>query len=69
MSFVLQEELEAANVTNPSADLIDWYNNNPDTCTIDHVIQHIEHIMEVAGPDHVGVGADFDGTLKPLMTL
>jgi membrane dipeptidase len=56
-----QEELEAANVTNPSADLIDWYNNNPDTCTIDHVIQHIEHIMEVAGPDHVGVGADFDG--------
>ncbi len=29
--------------------------------TIDDVIRHIEHVRDVAGIDHVGIGADFDG--------
>lgn len=29
--------------------------------TIDDVIRHIEHVRELAGIDHIGIGADFDG--------
>ncbi|HEX6136012.1 MAG TPA: dipeptidase [Longimicrobiales bacterium] len=29
--------------------------------TIDDVIRHIEHVRDVAGIDHVGIGGDFDG--------
>ena len=32
------------------------------TATIDQVVAHIEHVREVAGVDHVGIGGDFDGT-------
>ncbi|KAK2752450.1 hypothetical protein FQN54_008112 [Arachnomyces sp. PD_36] len=35
---------------------------NPDAATIHDVVDHIFHIAEVAGWDHVGVGGDFDGT-------
>jgi membrane dipeptidase len=30
--------------------------------TVDDVCAHIEHVREVAGIDHVGIGGDFDGT-------
>ena len=33
---------------------------NP-TATLDDYIKHIEHAVQVAGIDHVGVGCDFDG--------
>ncbi|MBI3447851.1 MAG: membrane dipeptidase [Acidobacteria bacterium] len=29
--------------------------------SIERVLDHIEHVMRVAGPDHVGLGSDFDG--------
>ena len=29
--------------------------------TVAHVADHIDHIVEVAGIDHVGIGCDFDG--------
>jgi membrane dipeptidase len=32
-----------------------------DEATIGDVADHIEHIREVAGVDHVGIGSDFDG--------
>ncbi|XP_043190737.1 dipeptidase 1-like [Amphibalanus amphitrite] len=32
-----------------------------DTATVDDVIAHIEHIRSVAGPQHVGLGAGYDG--------
>lgn len=39
----------------------------PPIVTVEHVADHIEHIREVAGIDHVGIGADFDGaTNMPL---
>ena len=32
------------------------------SATIDHVVAHIEHVREVAGVNHVGIGGDYDGT-------
>ena len=31
------------------------------TATIDDVVAHIEHVREVAGIEHVGLGGDYDG--------
>jgi membrane dipeptidase len=30
--------------------------------TVDDVVAHFEHVREVAGIEHVGIGGDFDGT-------
>lgn len=32
--------------------------------SIHHVVDHIEHIIQVAGVDHVGLGSDYDGVSK-----
>jgi membrane dipeptidase len=29
--------------------------------TVKHVVDHIDHIIKIAGIDHVGIGCDFDG--------
>jgi membrane dipeptidase len=34
----------------------------PPTATIAQVADHIEHVREVAGVRHIGIGSDFDGT-------
>jgi membrane dipeptidase len=36
--------------------------NPPPSATIDDVADHIDHVREVAGIDHVGLGGDYDGT-------
>jgi membrane dipeptidase len=33
----------------------------PPPATIDDVVAHVEHVREVAGVDHVGLGGDYDG--------
>jgi membrane dipeptidase len=39
-----------------------WEKANPrPVVTIAQVADHIEHIRDVAGIDHVGIGGDFDG--------
>jgi membrane dipeptidase len=39
-----------------------WRQANPaPVATISDVADHIEHIRDVAGIDHVGLGSDFDG--------
>ncbi|HEX4589871.1 MAG TPA: dipeptidase [Gemmataceae bacterium] len=39
-----------------------WRKENPlPPATVHHVVDHIEHIIQVAGIDHVGLGSDFDG--------
>jgi membrane dipeptidase len=39
-----------------------WRKEHPiPTGSVHHVVDHIEHIIKVAGADHVGVGSDFDG--------
>jgi membrane dipeptidase len=30
--------------------------------TVDDVVAHLEHVREVAGIDHIGIGGDYDGT-------
>jgi membrane dipeptidase len=40
----------------------DWQREHPmPTGSIHDVVDHIEHIIKVAGIDHVGLGSDFDG--------
>jgi membrane dipeptidase len=40
-----------------------WEKDHPSPpATIAQVADHIDHIREVAGVDHVGIGGDFDGT-------
>ena len=40
-----------------------WKEENPrPQATLADVADHIDHIREVAGIDHVGIGGDFDGT-------
>jgi membrane dipeptidase len=29
--------------------------------TLDHVVAHVQHVIKLAGVDHVGIGSDFDG--------
>jgi membrane dipeptidase len=30
-------------------------------CNLSHLLDHVLHFVEVAGPEHVGIGSDFDG--------
>jgi membrane dipeptidase len=32
--------------------------------TLATVVDHIEHVIQVAGVDHVGLGADYDGVTR-----
>ncbi len=42
-----------------------WQKENPfPTGTVHTVVDHIEHIVKVAGIDHVGLGSDYDGIMK-----
>ncbi|EFX05015.1 dipeptidyl aminopeptidase [Grosmannia clavigera kw1407] len=36
--------------------------DDPDKASVDDVVDHILHVVKVAGWDHVGIGGDFDGT-------
>ena len=44
------------------AQLDAWTASHPRPhATLKQVADHIEHVRKVAGPDHVGIGSDFDG--------
>jgi len=36
-----------------------------DPATLDMLLDHIDHIVKVAGVEHVGLGSDFDGFFGP----
>jgi membrane dipeptidase len=36
--------------------------------TLDDVVAHVEHVIAIAGVDHVGIGSDFDGVGPTLPT-
>jgi membrane dipeptidase len=39
-----------------------WFEANPGPhATVSDVANHVDHVREVAGIDHVGIGSDFDG--------
>jgi membrane dipeptidase len=41
----------------------EWVRANPSPrATLAQVTDHVEHVREVAGVEHVGIGSDFDGT-------
>jgi membrane dipeptidase len=33
------------------------------TCSVDKIIDHMEHVIKVAGEDHVTLGSDYDGMI------
>ncbi len=43
----------------------DWYqldvNYPPNLANVSDVVDHIDHMVKIAGIDHVGIGTDFDG--------
>jgi membrane dipeptidase len=40
----------------------EWLTQHPrPTATLHDVVAHAEHIREVAGIDHIGIGSDYDG--------
>jgi membrane dipeptidase len=42
-----------------------WQKENPfPNGTVHTVVDHIDHIVKVAGIDHVGLGSDYDGIMK-----
>lgn len=46
-----------------SGELRKWEQANPrsDACDIHDVLDHIDHVVKMAGIDHVGLGSDYDG--------
>ncbi|RDW89286.1 dipeptidase-7 [Coleophoma cylindrospora] len=36
---------------------------DPESADLDAALDHIFHVVDIAGWDHVGIGADFDGTI------
>ena len=42
-----------------------WESQPPPTATLSDVADHIDHIRKVAGIDHVGIGADYEGFTGP----
>lgn len=42
-----------------------FISENPEEATLDRLIDHIDHIVRVAGLDHVGLGSDWDGFFQP----
>lgn len=63
--FAMTRELEAQfpdDEAEVDRRLAAWAIKNPmPRGTIHHVLDHIEHAVEIAGPDHVGLGSDYDG--------
>ncbi len=62
----VREELQMRLPDDPekvNAELRKWDVSHPrsHSCTVHDVIDHIEHVIELAGVDHVGLGSDFDG--------
>ena len=50
---------ERAELRKSFQELNEKFPNPP--ATVEHVADHIDHIVKVAGIDHVGIGCDFDG--------
>ncbi len=50
---------ERAEIRKSFQELNEKYPNPPATVT--HVVDHVDHIVKIAGIDHVGIGCDFDG--------
>ena len=58
LKFKYTEDEEQAD-----SELRQWEVRNPrgSACTVHDVLDHIDHVVSVAGIDHVGLGSDYDG--------
>jgi membrane dipeptidase len=72
----LASERERARSAHPGdpaaqrAQLAAWHDSHPAPhATLSEVADHIEHIRDVAGIDHVGIGSDFDGITEVVTGL
>ena len=45
-----------------------WFETRP-AANLDTVLDHIDHIVKVAGVDHAGLGSDWDGDIRPAQGL
>ena len=63
--FAVRRRAEAdhpGDKTAQEAAMLAYRRANPvDPGTVDDVLDHIDHVIQVAGVDHVGLGADYDG--------
>jgi membrane dipeptidase len=50
-----QQELSAAQATMPPLPVVSWT----------RIVDHIDHVVKLVGPTHVGLGSDFDGATMP----
>ena len=42
-----------------------FFHGQPPRPPFDRILEHIDHVVDVAGIDHVGIGSDLDATLIP----
>jgi membrane dipeptidase len=62
-AFAAGRGLDPDNLADVFGLLPDWEKEHPPpTATLAEVADHIDHVREVAGLPHVGIGSDFDGT-------
>jgi membrane dipeptidase len=58
------------NETAVNAAMVDWRRLNPSPkASLKQVADHVDHIKQVAGIDHVGFGGDFDGITSVVVGL
>jgi membrane dipeptidase len=62
MAYQRQLQADGVSADNVKQQLASWDARRPiDRGSLHDVVDHIQHIIEVAGVDHVGLGSDFDG--------
>ena len=56
------ESITEMNEDQAGRELRKWDDSNPTPdATLSQVVDHIDHIRDVAGVEHIGIGSDFDG--------
>ena len=61
-AFKKRLEADVADEDDRKKKLARWENARPiDSGSIHDVVDHIDHIVKIAGVDHVGLGSDYDG--------
>ncbi len=62
-AFAAGRGMDPDNLADAFGLLPEWQKGNPmPVATLTQVADHVEHVREVAGIAHVGIGADYDGT-------
>jgi membrane dipeptidase len=57
------EKEHASDSQEHKAAMAQWQKSNPAPhATLSQVLDHIDHVVKVAGINHVGIGSDYDGT-------